>query len=122
MQNRQEDIFKPTIGNKSLHEIINDNGVRVVNFVTSKNLIAKSMMFPYLNIHKFTWTSPDGKTHNQTDHILIYRRRHSNIPDLRSFRAAQCDTDHYLVVAKFRERLAVNKQTTHRVHMATFNL
>jgi hypothetical protein len=35
----REDIFKPTIGNKSLHEISNDNGVRVVNFATSKNLI-----------------------------------------------------------------------------------
>jgi hypothetical protein len=26
----REDIFKPTIGNESLHEISNDNGVRVV--------------------------------------------------------------------------------------------
>jgi hypothetical protein len=34
------------------------NGVRVVN------LTVKSTMFPYRNIHKFTWTSPDGKTHN----------------------------------------------------------
>jgi hypothetical protein len=30
------DIFKPTIGNESLHEISNDNGVRLVNFATSK--------------------------------------------------------------------------------------
>jgi hypothetical protein len=37
----KEDIFKPTIGNESLHEIIKDNGVRVVNFVTSKNLTVK---------------------------------------------------------------------------------
>jgi hypothetical protein len=36
----REDIFKPTIGNESLHEISNDNGVRVVNFATSKNLTA----------------------------------------------------------------------------------
>jgi hypothetical protein len=34
----REDIFKPTIGNESLHEISHDNGVRVVNFATSKNL------------------------------------------------------------------------------------
>jgi hypothetical protein len=32
------DIFKPTIGNESLHEISNDNGVRIVNFVTSKKI------------------------------------------------------------------------------------
>jgi hypothetical protein len=41
----REDIFKPTIGNENLHEINNDNGVRVVNFATSENLTAKSMMF-----------------------------------------------------------------------------
>jgi hypothetical protein len=32
----REDIFKPTIGNDSSIEISNDNGVRVVNFATSK--------------------------------------------------------------------------------------
>jgi hypothetical protein len=63
----KEDIFKPTIGNESLNEINNDNGVRAVNFATSKNLTVKSTMFPHRNVHKFTWTSPDGKTHNQID-------------------------------------------------------
>jgi hypothetical protein len=28
---------------------------------------------------------------------------------------SDCDTDHYLLVAEVRERLAVSKQTTHRV-------
>jgi hypothetical protein len=65
---------KKTIGNESLHKISNANGVRVVNFVTCKNLIVKSTMFPLRNIHKFTWSSPDGKSHNQTDHILIDRK------------------------------------------------
>jgi hypothetical protein len=37
----REDIFKPTIGNESLHEINNYNGVRLVNFATSKNLRVK---------------------------------------------------------------------------------
>jgi hypothetical protein len=32
-----------------------------------------------------------------------------SVLDVRSFRAADCDTDYYLVVAKVRERLAVNK-------------
>jgi hypothetical protein len=43
----RENIFKPTIGNDSLHEISNDNGVRIVNFATSKNLTVKSKMFPH---------------------------------------------------------------------------
>jgi hypothetical protein len=38
------------------------------------------------------------------------------------FRAADCDTDHYLVVAKVRERLAVSKQTMHRIDMGRFSL
>jgi exonuclease III len=50
----REDIFKPTIGNESLHEISNDNGVTLVNFATSKNLRVKSTMFPHRNIHKYT--------------------------------------------------------------------
>jgi hypothetical protein len=81
----REDIFKPTFGNEGLHEISNDNGVRVVNFATSKNLTIKCTMFPYSNIHKFTWTS-DGKTHNHSGHILTDRRRQSSVPNVRSFR------------------------------------
>jgi hypothetical protein len=105
----REDIFKPTIGNESLYEISNDNGVRVVNFAILKTLRFKSPMFPQHNIYKYTWTSPDGKTHNQTDHVLVDRRRHSNVLDVLSFRAADCDSGHCLVVEKVNERLAVNK-------------
>jgi hypothetical protein len=56
----KEDILKPIIGNESLHEIGNNNGVRLVNFATSKNLRGKSTMFPHHNIHKYTWTYPVG--------------------------------------------------------------
>ena len=42
----RENIFNPTIGNESLHQDSNDNGVRLVNFATSKNLVVKSTMFP----------------------------------------------------------------------------
>jgi hypothetical protein len=80
-------------------------------------------MFPHYNFHKYTWTSPDGKIHNQIDHTLVDRRRQSNVLDARSFKAAECDSDHYLVVAKVKERVAaVNKQRSHRFHMERFSL
>ena len=31
-----ENIFKPTIGNQSLHQESNENGVRIVNFALQK--------------------------------------------------------------------------------------
>jgi hypothetical protein len=65
-QSRQGKRFKHTIGNESLHEISNDNGLKILNFAMSKNLRVKSTMFPH-NIHEFTCASPDGKTHNKIE-------------------------------------------------------
>jgi len=60
--------------------------IHYVPSITSKNLVVKSTMFPHRNIHKYTWTSTDGKTDNQIDHILIDRRWHSSVLDVQSFR------------------------------------
>jgi len=48
----RKSIFKPTIGNDSLHQDSNDNGAGIVKFVASKNLVVKSTMFLHRNIHK----------------------------------------------------------------------
>jgi hypothetical protein len=81
----RQNILEPTIGNKSLHQDSNDNGVRIVNFATSKNLVVKSTMFQHRIFPKYTWTFPDGETNGQIDHILIDRRWHSSILDVQSF-------------------------------------
>jgi hypothetical protein len=41
---------KPTVRNENPHEISNDNGIRVVNFATSKSLLVKSTMFSHHSI------------------------------------------------------------------------
>jgi hypothetical protein len=48
----REDIFKPAIEYESLHEIHNHNGVRVINFATSKNLskIQCSHIVTFINL------------------------------------------------------------------------
>jgi hypothetical protein len=60
--------------------------------------------------------------HNQTDQVLIDTRRHSIILDVRSFRGADCDADHYLVGAKNRERMAVSKRPINKMDKDRFNL
>jgi hypothetical protein len=53
---------------------------------------------------------------------LIGRRWHSSVLDVRSFRRVHCDTDHYLVVAKVRERLAVSKRVMQKFGFKRFSL
>jgi hypothetical protein len=45
-----------------------------------------------------------------------------NVLDVRSFRARDCDTDHYVVVTKVRERLSANKQRSQKFQMEKLNL
>jgi hypothetical protein len=49
----RNDFFKPTTGNEILHEICNENGVTVLNFVTSKILTVKeqcSHILTFINL------------------------------------------------------------------------
>ena len=117
----RENSFKPTIGNESLQQDSNDSGVRIVKLAASKIWLLRARC-SHTDIHKHTWTSPEGKTYNQMDHILIDRRRQSSILYVRSFRGADCDTDHYLAVAKVRERLGVSKQEAQKLDWERFNL
>jgi hypothetical protein len=49
-------------------------------------------------------------------------RRWSIIFYVLYFRGADCDTDHYLVIAKVKERLAVSKQTAQTFEKERLNL
>ena len=74
----RQNIFKLTIWNESTHKDNYDNGIRIVNFATTKYLLSKSTMFPHRKVHNYTWPYPDGKTHDQNVHmwtgdgILVY--------------------------------------------------
>jgi hypothetical protein len=53
---------------------------------------------------------------------LIDKRRHLNVFYVRSFRGADCDTDHCLVVAKLRERISVSKRARQNFDLEKFYL
>jgi hypothetical protein len=43
-----------------------------------------------------TRMTPNGKNDSQIGHILIDRRLHSTVLDVRYLKGADCNTDHYL--------------------------
>ena len=45
-----------------------------------------------------------------------------SILDVRSFRGAACDNGHYLVVVRFRERLALGKKAAQKFDLERFDL
>lgn len=102
----KESAFRPVIGNHSLHEVSNDNGTRLVDFASANNMRIGGTLFPHRNIHKMTWTSPDGITNNQIDHALIDKRHATNLLDVRSLRGADVASDHFLIRTKVRERIS----------------
>lgn len=64
------------------------------------------MLFPLKGVHKATWRSPDSRTVNWIDHVLIEQQHLTNILDVLSFRGANVDTDHYLIIVGLRGRMA----------------
>jgi hypothetical protein len=68
------------------------------------------------------WTSPDGKTHNHIDQILIDWGRHPSLLNVQSFRAPDCHNEHYLMFAKVWERLSVSKQAAQTSDTEKFNI
>ena len=71
------------------------------------NLVLGGSLFPHRLIHKYTWTSSAGtRPRAQLDHVLINRWWRRSLLDCRTYRGADVGSDHELVVAKLRLKLA----------------
>ena len=53
----------------------------------------------------YTWTSPDGQYWYQIDYILCSQRWRNSIESAKTRPGADCDSDHELLIAKFRLKL-----------------
>ncbi|GFX84863.1 uncharacterized protein TNCV_4996951 [Trichonephila clavipes] len=101
-----EKEFRQIVGKSSLCDLSNDNEKRLIHFAADHNMVVPSTMFQHKNIHKITWRSPDGSTCNQINHFLVDSRHKSHTLDVRTYRRANLDSDHFLVMAKVRARIS----------------
>ncbi|KAK9730608.1 hypothetical protein QE152_g14429 [Popillia japonica] len=69
-----------------------------------------STHFPRKKIYKGTWRIPGRKETNQIDHVLEQERYTQLIKNVRTYREADVDSDHVLVVVKMKEIAAERKQ------------
>ena len=86
-------------------KVQHDNGERLVEWCAFNNMIIVGNLFPHRNIHKLTWTSPNGRDQNQIDHLMVNSMWRRSLLDVRVRRGADASSDHHLVTAKVRLKL-----------------
>ena len=88
----------------------NDNGERLLEVCEINNLVITGTVFPHRQRHKISWISPDGKTENQIDHVIISKQHRTSVLDTRAMRGADASSDHELIRSKIRIKLKKQKQ------------
>ena len=89
----------------------NENGERLCEFCEMNGLVVTGTIFPHKEIHKATWTSPNGRTKNQIDHTMIAKEYRSSVMDTVVRRGADVGSDHYLVETRLKLKLDTQKLT-----------
>ena len=85
--NREEVMGKFGVG------VMNDNGEGLCDFWSANGLVITGTVFPHKEIHKLTWRSPNGKTVNQIDHVMVNGRMRTSILDPRVMTGADVYSD-----------------------------
>lgn len=83
----------------------NNRGDAYVDFCKANNLAITNTFFTHHPRRLYTWTSPDGKTRNQIDHIAISFKWRSSVKDTRTLPGADCNTDHQLLISQIKVHL-----------------
>lgn len=109
--------WRGTVG-KYGYGCTNERGLRLMEFAKLNRLLVSNTLHPHKASRRATWHSPDGRTHNQIDFILVSNRFSSGIIGrrTRSFPGADIDSDHDLVMMSLAVKLkAVAKKSKEHI-------
>ena len=90
----------------------NEARKRLTEFCQENTLVIVNTHFQQHKRRLYTWTSPDGQYWNQIDYILFSQKWRSSIQSSKRRPAADCGSDHELLIAKFRPKLKKVGKTT----------
>ena len=97
----------------------NERGEKLIEFCQSRKLTITNTWFTQPNRRKYTWISPDGKTRNQIDYIMINTRFRNSVKQTKTYPGADIGSDHNPVVATVKINL---KRIKKKENMEQFNL
>jgi exonuclease III len=88
----------------------NERGERLLDFCNANNLSITNTCFKQKRESRnWTWESPDQRTHNKIDYILVSRKLMGSVTNSRSFPSADIGSDHQLVMANIKLKLRTNR-------------
>ena len=76
-----------------------------MEFWQENALVIANSVFQKHKRRLYMWTSPDSQYQNQIDYILGSRKWRRAIQSAKTRLGADCDSDHELLIAKFRFKL-----------------
>ena len=90
----------------------NEAEQRLIGFCQKNALVIANTLFQQHKRRLYILTSPDGQHWNQIDYILCSQRWQSSIHSAKTRLGADCDSDHELLIVKFRLKLKKAGKTT----------
>ena len=90
----------------------NEAGQRLIEFCQENALVIANSLFQQHKRRLYSWTSPDGQYHNQTDYILFSHRWRSFVESAKTRFGADYGSDHEFLIAKSRHKLKKAGKTT----------
>ena len=88
----------------------NERGENLVDLCNTNNFVIANTLFQHHPRHLYTWISPDEKTRNQIDYIMLSKKWKSCIKNVKTRPGADCISDHQLLTADIKIRLKKMKR------------
>ena len=102
---------KGTRGQYGGEKTLNNNGKKMIEFCITNNINIGNTFFNHKKVHQLTYKSEGTGAESIIDYITYTKETRYNIMDVRVYRGAELSTDHYLLVAKYRNKLRHKKKS-----------
>ena len=104
------EIIEKTMGKHGIG-MMNHNGERLVELCLGNNFVIGGILFPHKTSNKITWVSPDQKTQNQIDYILISRQWRGSLMHVQNKRSADAINSRYKDKTKCQKKTQKSYKT-----------